>query len=86
IGSIFTNFLKGFFGTKEVPIIMVGLDAARKTSILYKLKLGEIMTTVPHLRLQHGERGVEYENISFILWDVGGQDKATTTTSSTHKA
>jgi len=26
---------------------MVGLDAAGKTTILYKLKLGEIITTVP---------------------------------------
>lgn len=82
MGNIFTNFLKGFVGTKEVPIIMVGLDAARKTSILYKLKLGEIMTTIPTFSVEN----VEYENISFILWDVGGQDKATTTTSSTHKA
>lgn len=61
---------------------MVGLDAARKTSILYKLKLGKIMTTIPTFSVENAE----YENISFILWDVGGQDKATTTTSSTHKA
>lgn len=26
---------------------MVGLDAAGKTTILYKLKLGEIVTTIP---------------------------------------
>ena len=28
-------------------ILMVGLDAAGKTTILYKLKLGEIVTTIP---------------------------------------
>jgi GTPase SAR1 family protein len=28
-------------------IIKVGLDAAGKTTILYKLKLGEIVTTIP---------------------------------------
>ena len=28
-------------------IISVGLDAAGKTTILYKLKLGEIVTTIP---------------------------------------
>jgi len=27
--------------------ITVGLDAAGKTTILYKLKLGEIVTTIP---------------------------------------
>lgn len=31
------------FGKKEVRILMVGLDAAGKTTILYKLKLGEIV-------------------------------------------
>ena len=28
-------------------LISVGLDAAGKTTILYKLKLGEIVTTIP---------------------------------------
>ena len=32
---------------KEMRILMVGLDAAGKTTILYKLKLGEIVTTIP---------------------------------------
>eukprot|EP00962_Isochrysis_galbana_P052273 scaffold23658_cov97-Isochrysis_galbana.AAC.3 len=35
------------FGKKDVRILMVGLDAAGKTTILYKLKLGEIVTTIP---------------------------------------
>ena len=38
---------KGLFGKKEMRILMVGLDAAGKTTILYKLKLGEIVTTIP---------------------------------------
>eukprot|EP00850_Spirogloea_muscicola_P007384 SM000037S13519 [mRNA] locus=s37:386077:386629:- [translate_table: standard] len=35
------------FSKKEMRILMVGLDAAGKTTILYKLKLGEIVTTIP---------------------------------------
>jgi GTPase SAR1 family protein len=31
---------------------MVGLDAAGKTTILYKLKLGEIVTTIPTIGKQ----------------------------------
>lgn len=31
----------------QTGILMVGLDAAGKTTILYKLKLGEIVTTIP---------------------------------------
>lgn len=40
-------FDKLWFGKKEMRILMVGLDAAGKTTILYKLKLGEIVTTIP---------------------------------------
>jgi GTPase SAR1 family protein len=36
---------------------MVGLDAAGKTTILYKLKLGEIVTTIPTIG-QYGFRHV----------------------------
>ncbi len=32
---------------EEVRILMIGLDAAGKTTILYKLKLGELVTTIP---------------------------------------
>lgn len=47
MGNMFANIFKGLFGKKEMRILMVGLDAAGKTTILYKLKLGEIVTTIP---------------------------------------
>ena len=46
MGNLVSIF-KGLFGKKEMRILMVGLDAAGKTTILYKLKLGEIVTTIP---------------------------------------
>jgi len=52
---------------------MVGLDAAGKTTILYKLKLGESVTTIPTIGFN--VETVEYKNIAFTMWDVGGQDK-----------
>ncbi|KAL5165630.1 ADP-ribosylation factor 2 [Glycine soja] len=61
------------FAKKEMRILMVGLDAAGKTTILYKLKLGEIVTTIPTIGFN--VETVEYKNISFTVWDVGGQDK-----------
>jgi len=61
------------FGKKEMRILMVGLDAAGKTTILYKLKLGEVVTTIPTIGFN--VETVEYKNISFTVWDVGGQDK-----------
>lgn len=48
MGMSFSKMLdKLWFGKKEMRILMVGLDAAGKTTILYKLKLGEIVTTIP---------------------------------------
>ncbi|WWD19116.1 ADP-ribosylation factor [Kwoniella shandongensis] len=63
MGLSFSKVFMQLFGKKEMRILMVGLDAAGKTTILYKLKLGFNVETV------------EYKNISFTVWDVGGQDK-----------
>jgi len=57
----------------SLALTQVGLDAAGKTTILYKLKLGEIVTTIPTIGFN--VETVEYKNISFTVWDVGGQDK-----------
>ncbi|KAL4659523.1 ADP-ribosylation factor 4-like [Arapaima gigas] len=69
ISSIFSRL----FGKKQMRILMVGLDAAGKTTILYKLKLGEIVTTIPTIGFN--VETVEYKNICFTVWDVGGQDR-----------
>ncbi len=69
----FASLFKNLFGKKEMRILMVGLDAAGKTTILYKLKLGEIVTTIPTIGFN--VETVEYKSISFTVWDVGGQDK-----------
>merc|ERR1719440_2355226 len=52
---------------------MVGLNAAGKTTVLYKLKLGEVVTTIPTIGFNVEE--VEYKNLSLTVWDIGGQDK-----------
>ena len=52
---------------------MMGLDAAGKTTILYKLELGEVVTTIPMVGFN--VETVEYKNINFTIWDASGQDK-----------
>uniref|UniRef100_A0A453BL16 ADP-ribosylation factor 1 n=1 Tax=Aegilops tauschii subsp. strangulata TaxID=200361 RepID=A0A453BL16_AEGTS len=47
MGLAFGKLFSRLFAKKEMRILMVGLDAAGKTTILYKLKLGEIVTTIP---------------------------------------
>ena len=73
MGLAFSKVFGKLFGKKDVRILMVGLDAAGKTTILYKLKLGEIVTTIPTIGFN--VETVEYKNISFTVWDVGGQEK-----------
>jgi len=73
MGNLFAKLIDSLIGKKEMRILMVGLDAAGKTTILYKLKLGEIVTTIPTIGFN--VETVEYKNISFTVWDVGGQDK-----------
>jgi small GTP-binding protein len=62
-----------YFGKKEMRTLMLGLDAAGKTTILYKLKLGEVVSSVPTIGFN--VETVEYKNIKFTVWDVGGQTK-----------
>ena len=73
MGPAISAMIKSLFGKMEARILMVGLDAAGKTTILYKLKLGEIVTTIPTIGFN--VESVEYKNLKFTMWDVGGQDK-----------
>jgi len=73
MGLAFSKIWARMVGKTEMRILMVGLDAAGKTTILYKLKLGEVVTTIPTIGFN--VETVEYKNLSFTVWDVGGQDK-----------
>jgi len=68
LGSIFSRLV-----SKRMRVLILGLDAAGKTTILYKLKLGENMTTIPTIGF--AVETAEINNITFTAWDVGGQDK-----------
>lgn len=67
------KLLSKVFGNREIRILMLGLDAAGKTTILYKLKLGQSVTTIPTVGFN--VETVKYRNVKFNIWDVGGQDK-----------
>ncbi|CAE7639835.1 ARF1 [Symbiodinium sp. CCMP2456] len=74
MGVVLTKILQRFLLTKyDQRILILGLDAAGKTTILYKLKLGEVVTTIPTIGFN--VETVEHKSLSFTVWDVGGQDK-----------
>ena len=70
MGSFFSSLFN--FKTHK-SILMLGLDGAGKTTILYKLKLGEVRTTIPTIGFN--VESISYKNLSLDVWDVGGQDK-----------
>eukprot|EP01084_Bolivina_argentea_P273488 465878_1 len=72
MGSFFAKALAKLISPKEQRILMIGLDNAGKTTILYKLKLGEVRETVPTIGFN--VETVQYKNIAFTVWDCGGQD------------
>lgn len=69
----FSGVWSRLFGKREVCIIMVGLDSAGKTTVLYRMKLGEKVSTIPTLGFNVEK--LEYKNITFTVWDLGGQHK-----------
>ncbi|KAK9016338.1 hypothetical protein V6N11_078839 [Hibiscus sabdariffa] len=103
MGQAFRRLFDTFFGNSEMRVVMLGLDAAGKTTILYKLHIGEVLSTVPTIggRLltlgpswtlpivsllsvlalfSYSSWGfnvekVQYKNVMFTVWDVGGQEK-----------
>ncbi|KAG6334632.1 hypothetical protein ID866_4458 [Astraeus odoratus] len=73
MGANLSKALGKLFGNKEMRLLMLGLDAAGKTTILYKLKLNQSVTTIPTVGFN--VETVTYKNVKFNVWDVGGQDK-----------
>ncbi|KAL3926999.1 MAG: hypothetical protein SGPRY_003031 [Prymnesium sp.] len=71
-GATLSRLLPILLGKKQCRILMLGLDAAGKTTILYQLKLGEMTNTAPTLGFN--VETVAYKNIEFMVWDMGGQD------------
>jgi len=73
VTSGFTSLWHMVFPKQQLRLLMVGLDAGGKTTILYRLKLGVVVTTIPTIGFN--VETVEHKEIDIICWDVGGPDK-----------
>eukprot|EP00403_Amphidinium_massartii_P010694 CAMPEP_0178430636 /NCGR_PEP_ID=MMETSP0689_2-20121128/31425_1 /TAXON_ID=160604 /ORGANISM="Amphidinium massartii, Strain CS-259" /LENGTH=229 /DNA_ID=CAMNT_0020052505 /DNA_START=62 /DNA_END=749 /DNA_ORIENTATION=+ len=71
--SMFSDLWSQLSSVQEARLLMVGLDAAGKTTILYRLKLDQIVTTLPTVGFN--VETVEYKNLRLTVWDLGGQEK-----------
>ncbi|KAI7865496.1 P-loop containing nucleoside triphosphate hydrolase protein [Spinellus fusiger] len=68
MGLVFSGLWNRLFSKTLVKIIIVGLDNAGKTTILYKLLMNQVVTTTPTIGSNVEE--VEYKNIRFLMWAV----------------
>lgn len=69
------SFLPNF---QSLHIVVIGLDSAGKTSLLYRLKLKEFVKTIPTKGFNTEKIKVAVGTsraINFQVWDVGGQEK-----------
>ena len=60
MGVLFSRFWKSLFCNYGSRNLMLGLDGAGKTTILYKLKLGELVVNIPTIGFNVEE--IEYNN------------------------
>jgi ADP-ribosylation factor protein 1 len=77
MGGAFSSAYSRIFGQSETRILMLGMDAAGKTTMLYKMKLGEVTTTIPTIgfNVESVEFSSRTKLVSFTSWDLGGRCK-----------
>uniref|UniRef100_A0A8C1E953 ADP-ribosylation factor-like 8 n=3 Tax=Cyprinus carpio TaxID=7962 RepID=A0A8C1E953_CYPCA len=71
MGLIFAK-LWSFFCNQEHKVIIVGLDNAGKTTILYQFLMNEVVHTSPTIGSNVEE--IVVKKTHFLMWDIGGQE------------
>jgi GTPase SAR1 family protein len=72
MGKIFSDVFSKWFKNRETRILMLELDAAGKTTVLYRLKLGQNVPTIPTIGFN--VESLEFKGFNMTIWDVGDQD------------
>ncbi|XP_047461672.1 ADP-ribosylation factor-like 4ab [Mugil cephalus] len=73
------SLLPGLPSFQALHIVILGLDCAGKTTVLYRLRFNEFVNTVPTKGFNTEKikvpLGGSRRTASFHFWDVGGQEK-----------
>ena len=73
MGFIFSKIIEFFTKNRNnFKIIILGMQNAGKTTILYRLSLGQMVKTTPTIGSNVEE--LTYNNVKFQAWDLGGQE------------
>jgi small GTP-binding protein len=75
MGFIFSKILDFFSRSRSnFKIIILGIQNAGKTTILYRLSLGQLVQTTPTIGSNVEE--ISYNNVKLQAWDLGGQESS----------
>ena len=75
MGFIFSKILEFFSRSRnKFKIILLGIQNAGKTTILYRLSIGQLVKTTPTIGSNVEE--ISYNNVKFQAWDLGGQESS----------
>ncbi|PVU96435.1 hypothetical protein BB561_001167 [Smittium simulii] len=66
MGQVFAKLFNSLWGEQEVRILILGLDGAGKTTILYRLQVGEVVSTIPTI-------GFNVETLKYKNLKIQGQ-------------
>ena len=73
MGFIFSKILDFFSRSRSnFKIIILGIQNAGKTTIVYRLSLGQLVQTTPTIGSNVEE--ISYNNVKLQAWDLGGQE------------
>ncbi|EET00484.1 ADP-ribosylation factor(Arf)/Arf-like (Arl) small GTPase [Giardia duodenalis] len=73
MGIALSRLIQSLFGSRQARVVMVGLDAAGKTTILHQMAYGMTVETIPTMgfTLQTVKKG----KLELDVWDIGGQSE-----------
>ncbi|KTW27863.1 uncharacterized protein T551_02830 [Pneumocystis jirovecii RU7] len=71
MGVLLSKIWSRLLMSQEKKIVIVGLDNAGKSTILYQFLLGQAIQIQPTIGSNVEE--ITYKNIKFLMWDLGGQ-------------
>ncbi len=73
MGILHSFYDWAFNSGKKASILILGLDASGKTTLLYRLKTNTTDATIPTIGFNVEE--ISYGNLTFTCFDIGGQEK-----------
>ncbi|KAK6909507.1 hypothetical protein I203_103527 [Kwoniella mangroviensis CBS 8507] len=71
MGVTFSSLWSRLFSKRETKVLILGLDNAGKSTILYRITMGSVVASAPTVGSNH--EIYDYKGVRFGLIDIGGQ-------------